>query len=193
MGCILNGFKAFVGQLIYSPPYWDDMRVPATTTNQGPANRPDFIQWGASNGVDEVYAWHFAQNIQEDLYWEAQFPHDLMEGSDWEPHVHWSPINTNVGDVVWRLSFRWAPVNGVYPLVQGIDGVATSSAVADTHQAMGLPTINGSGAKISTMLTGRISRMGNDPRDTLSGDVVLHEVDFHYRKNTPGSRQQFIK
>lgn len=193
LGCTVGGIAAWIGRIIYSPPYWDDLRVPATATNQGPANRPDFIQWGPSSGIDELYAWHFAPNIQEDLYFEAQFPHSYKEGTTWQPHVHWSPIDTNGGDVVWRLTYRWAAVNDVYTAIAGISVTASADGVTDKHQVIGLPDIPAPGAKISTMLTGRISRIGNDGADTYTSDAVLHEVDFHFQVNTPGSKQPFIK
>lgn len=191
--CYAGGRPIYRGQIIYAPAYWDDLRVPATVSRIGSSNPPTFKQWGATVGIDEVYAWHYSATIKEDLYFSAQFPHRLKEGTDWRPHVHWSPTTVGAGNVVWRLSWRWANVGAVFPAVTGSSVTAAASGTIDDHLADSFPTISAPGSKISAMLVGRIARLGNDAADTYGGEAVLHELDFHYQLDTPGSRSEFVK
>jgi len=193
MSCFWNGVRAFVGQFIYNPPYWTDLRVPSTSTVTGSANPPTYKQWGMSAGVDAVYAWHFSPTIQEDLFFSAQFPHSLKLNTDWSPHVHWSPSDNTAGNVVWRLSWRWANIGDVFPAVQGSSVIAPSSGSVSTHQYNDFPVITATNSNISAMVVGRISRLGNNASDTYTGEAVFHEVDFHFLLDTPGSRQEDAK
>ena len=194
-GCFLDGFKYFLGRFKYSPPYWDDMRVPATATTRGAANPPTFIQFvDNGSGSVGVFANSFSQTLTEDLFFEAQLPHRYYEGTSLKPHIHWSPsLAMTVGDVYWGLEYTVATVGVQFPLTQILTVVVPASAVVRYHDIAILPDIPMPNNKISTMITGRIYRFGNSPLDTYPGGAFLHEIDFHFQLDTPGSRQEFTK
>lgn len=194
LGCFLDGLRYIVGRILYQPPYWDDVRVPATTTTVGISNPPTFRKL-SDNGAGSVgvYAWHFSPTIREDLFFSAQMPHRYMEQTDIKPHIHWAPQMATAGDVYWEMEYTIATVNAVFPNSTVDFVIDASDVVAKKHQVASLTDISMTGNLISTMIHGRISRLGSHASDTYPDDAILSEIDFHFKLDAPGSRQDFIK
>ena len=56
-----------------------------------------------------------------------------------------------------------------------------------------LGIISGAGIGISTILVCRLYRAATNSSDTFSSEVGLLSMDFHYQKDTVGSRSDFTK
>lgn len=194
MSCFLNGIKYIVGWFLYSPPYWDDLRIPATATTVGAANPPTLKKFRDNGAASRgVYAWHFAPTIMEDLMFAAQVPHKQKQETDLYPHFHWSPTTANAGNVIWGIEYTISTINGSFPLTQ-LDSVTDAAdGLAYKHQLAGLSTISMAGNGLSTMILGRLYRDGGNTSDTYPDDAVLHEFDFHIQIDSPGSRWEFVK
>jgi hypothetical protein len=126
----------------------------------------------------------------------AQMPHAWLEGSTIRPHVHW--VQSSAGNVLWQLEYRLLPaVNGAFP-----SSWTTISSSTTTHAYPGsgsqvmitsLGDIDMTGFSLSSMVLFRLSRVGGDAADTVSGDVSLLEFDIHHQIDSRGSESEFTK
>ena len=170
---------------------WDDLRVPAQNTRLNPTkSEPEFAVW-----LDGLYAFHFKPTNADDesLHFAAQLPHSYKEGTDIDCHVHWSPDNTDTGDVVWELEYTFISINGTFPASTTVTAVDAADGVDNKHQLTAITDIDGTGIGISAMLVGRLTRLTSDIRDDFTGNAILHEIDFHFQKDSIGSRQETVK
>ena len=169
--------------------YWDDLRFPASGLNPpGPENAPTV---NATLGTLT-----FADSATRVIAGLAQMPHAWAEGTAVEPHVHW--IQPAAGNVVWRLEYRLLPavggeVPGDWTTVTASEAVSAYPGSGNWVQITRFPAIAMTGLKISAMIIFRLARLGGDSGDTLASAVDLLEFDIHYRIDTPGSQQEFIK
>jgi hypothetical protein len=172
------------------PHLWEDLRFPSNALAQG-ATPADPIVYGPSGAV-RIRGFDGAQTT-ESLDFQAQMPHAWAEGTDLEPHIHWCPTTADAGNVIWRLDYYWLNVNGTIPALTQIDtGAVAASGTAWQHLLAELPTIAGAGHLLSSMLMCRIWREPTGS-DTYPADAGLLEIDFHYRIDSAGSRQEFTK
>lgn len=192
MSCFGNGKLVF--NPTYNPAYWDDLRISATSATTGGALDPTFAQFRDDGaGSTGVFTWQFPQNLDRELFFEAQMPHKWLEGSDIKPHVHWAPDTAGSGNVVWGLEYTVARAFTVFPITSTLSVTAAAPGVAYQHTINGFGSISMVGNTISTMLLCRIYREGTNVADTYGSDASLLEVDFHYQLDTPGSVQEFSK
>lgn len=193
-GCAQNGQQLITGAIVYQPPVYEDLRTPASGTNIGAANDPQFLSW-LDNGAGSVgvYCWQFRPNVSEELFFTVQLAHSWLEASALQPHIHWVPLTNAPGDVIWNLEYTVATPNAVFPSTT-IDSVTSSAVgVANTHQISSWANIPMPSNKISTVLSCRVVREGTDPADTFPDNAGLLEIDFHIKLNTPGSKLPWVK
>ena len=168
---------------------WDDLRFPASGLNPpGPTGAPST---DTSTGLLV-----FDDGSTETMAGVAQMPHSWKQNSVVRPHVHW--IQPSAGNVVWQLEYRLIPAyNGLFPADWT---TITASTAVGTYPGSGnyvnittFGDIDMDGFNISSMIVFKLSRLGGNAADTVSGDVSLLEFDIHYQINTNGSRQEFVK
>jgi hypothetical protein len=185
----------------YPNAYWDDLRVPLTSTRAA-ANAPDFTQFKDNGaGSTGVFVDLFDKAADEQLFFSLQLPHSWMEGSDICPHVHWLPVaNGGAGtDVSWGLEYTWANVDAVYGnttiIYADTNRGGVDPLVANTQYVTEFADISGSGKKIGSMLAGRIFRdaAGNGGTDDYDDDAGLIQLDFHALLDSRGSRAEWSK
>lgn len=177
---------------------WDDLRVPLSEPSTGTI-KPDWaaFPYGAS-GSNPFLNWFKPTGIDE-MYFVVQLPHDWDEGTTIKAHIHWVPSENGAsGPTVprWGLQYSWinhGETHSSYTTVYGTTTVNSEVLVKDRMYITPLGTIAGTGRKISSMLICRIFRDGNDSSDNFAGKAGALEVDFHYQKNTVGSRQEYLK
>ena len=88
---------------------WDDLRSPASALAPG-ATSPT---WGTlRNGLN---TWIFAANLDQEIEGAVQLPHDYAEGTDLKLHIHWIPMNTDTGNVVWEYEYTVASIGSAFP------------------------------------------------------------------------------
>lgn len=171
---------------------WDDLKFPAAGVNPpGQVSDPDF---DTTNG-----GWLFAASGTEVIFMQAQLPHSWEAGTELRPHVHWQKTSSASGDVLWRLSYKWAPIGEVMDAAfTDLDSSTVVSVTPDTdtedmHLITAFSAITATGKTLSDMLVMKLSRIGSDGSDTYGADARLLEFDIHFRKNAFGSRQEYIK
>lgn len=177
---------------------WDDLLVPATMTKMGGTKDPGFAVFKTNgSGSQGVFLYWFDAVTEEELYFAVQLPHSWA-GTPITPHVHWVPSiasdeNPSGQTVRWGLEYTWI----------NIDGTFANTSIVYAKSASGLTTAGkhlmtlfsaitpGAGTQdgISSMLICRIFRDATSVADdTYEHDAGLLEIDFHYEKNTIGSR-----
>jgi hypothetical protein len=192
MPCFVNGKPIVEGQIPYSPPYWDDLRVAMTAAVGVGAQSPPFLQFQDDGfGSTGVFAYLFQPNVDRDLFFWAQMPHRWEEGVSIRPHIHWCTMGGAFGNVNWQFEYTVARITVPFPATTIDNLVGSASFVALEHQMNSFQPITMTNNLISTMLGCRISRLGST--DSYADPAALLEFDFHFTLDTPGSRQENIK
>jgi hypothetical protein len=186
---------------------WDDLMVFPDATSNGSSNPP---KWGGQSSTafkknaagtsQGVFLWMFSASTEQELYFSVQIPHSYKLGTDLYPHVHWTtaagtPLGT---DVVWGLEYTVVEIGGSFPITSTLTGNTVISAIgtpsgAGQHLITSLGTISGASLGISSVLVCRVYRAVANASDTFSNEVGILGIDFHYQKDTEGSRTEFTK
>lgn len=160
----------------------------------GTGNDPAWIDGFISASSRGVSVYFFSPDEQQELHFTAQFPHAKKNGTDIKPHLHWSPDNTDTGDVRWGLEYTWTDIGGTFGNTTRIYCEDAGDGTINKHQVCNFPAIDGSGiTDVSSMMICRVFRDATNANDDFTGQAGLTEIDFHYEIDTVGSRQEFVK
>jgi hypothetical protein len=189
-------FNASTQEWVTEPGLWEDLRVPVTSTARQGSNDPSFSRFRTNGaGSQGVFLYYFSSTVEEELYFTVQLPHSYDEGTNLEPHVHFICSTTGAtGTVVWGLEYTWSNVLEVFGNTTLITGTATVGPTdTNRHLICELPTMDGTGKKLSSMIICRVYRASTSPSDTLNTEAGLMEIDFHYKMCGMGSTQEYVK
>lgn len=170
---------------------WDDCGISAAALAPGAA-APGVITFGPSGNVR---AYGFDGGVTaEYLDGSIQLPHKYEEGTPVRFHIHWAPSTTGAGNVIWKCDYYFlnkdeAP--GGAPTTMTATG--TAGGTAWQHSIAAFPEISMTGKKISAIMMFSLYRVPNDANDTYGADAALISADIHYRIDSEGSAQEFIK
>ena len=183
--------------------YWDDMRIAGTSFLNG-ATAPSVSQY---QGSIYLPAYAAAATIDQ-AFATVQFPHGWKIGTNFRPHIHWSPsvgggVYDNQG-VCWKIDYSIAPRPGTFIAPVTMSGVDTWTTGSDGlvqygHRRVRFMDSNGSteigvsGLTISSMILLRLYRDNAHTADTFTQPAHFLEVDFHYQIDKPGSREELTK
>ena len=93
---------------------WDDMLgLYLSPTSSGPST-PTSINFGPSGTMRAL-----SFGVGDQINGQIQFSHSYKEGSLISPHIHWTPVDTNTGNVNFQLTYYWFNVG------QAAVGIAT--------------------------------------------------------------------
>ena len=177
------------GELVLTDTVWDDLRAPV---NQGKLKGTADPTWTDAVGGQVLL---FPINVDKEIYFILQFPHDYAEGTDIVPHVHWCyAANLVGGSVRWGMEYWWleeGQVIGGSDTIYALTPAANNDAL--TLYRTSLPGISGTGHKISSILNCRIFRDADDVSDNYSNNAYLLEFDIHYQKDGLGSAEELVK
>jgi len=180
-----DGTLEFIGDATV----WEDLRVPISAIKRLGFSDPGWVQFKTDGaGSVGVYALAFDPSTDEEVYFSCQLPHSYKEGSDITPHVHWAPSDANAGGVTWGLEYTWANIDGTYGNTTIITADDSTDTTSHKHHMANFSAITGTGKTLSSMLVCRLFRDVSDANDTYASDAFLLEVDFHFEKDTVGSR-----
>jgi len=177
---------------------WNDYVVPFSSVKTKSTKPPiwesfmgDIFQYAFKNEND--------QTKEHEVGFVIQLPHD-WDGSTIYPHIHWSPANDNSGAVVWGIEYTWVEYNESSPLEfpSPIVSTSTSQQLSNDgfkHLITEFDPISPSGDQdnISSILVVRFFRNSSASADTYSSNAFALSFDIHYRSNTIGSREEFVK
>lgn len=165
---------------------WDDKSFPVTTTRLGANDKPDydFTNLGLL----------FPQNDpSEKIYINDQMLHAKKLDSELHLHVHF--VQSSAAIPIFKADYRYHN-NGI--IIPGFTTIDTS---------LGVPvfTYPGSGSIIQLISFPDISAPADETvsanfdlifyRDdnVVTGDVLVKFIDYHFKKDSDGSRQEYIK
>ncbi len=174
---------------------WDDIRVPVNATRRGGSKDPGFAQFKDNgSGSQGVFSYLFDAGNEEELYFSIQVPHNWRYGTDLRGHVHWCPINTDAGNVVWGLEYSMAKIGSVFPNTTLTTGTGAAATTAYEHTLTEVGDIDMSAVdNVSSMVLCRVYRDAANAADTYASDAALLEIDFHYQIDSLGSRDEYLK
>lgn len=190
---------------------FNDLRVAGTMTKPQGSNDPDFSLF-KDNGAGSTGVWiyWFDKDAIEELWFNIQIPHDYKEGTHIKPHVHWVPKSTGDTDeyVKWGLEYHWSNMGDPFDTTSFAYSDASQGSTATTSEDTEMQAdkhyvsvlddgsgngITGTNKTISSMLNCRLFRVATDATDDYPDDAGLLEIDFHYEKDTLGSRTEWAK
>lgn len=160
---------------------FDDVVIPLVNSKAPAAETPT---WTAYKG-SEVPA--FSATLTNGLYWGLQLPHSYKEGSNIGCHLHVTYPDANAGNSRWTLSYSWANVDGSFPTATTETLTFAAPAAADVHKIHPFSDIVGTGKTVSSVLLGKISRIGGDGADTYAAVIYGVSLDCHVEKDSLGS------
>lgn len=187
------GDVTIAGNLLLTNTVWDDLRFPAQGINPpGAVSDPDVE---TTTGL-----LLFASNATEIIAGVAQLPHTYKEGTDVKPHVHWQRTTSASGGVYWQLDYEVVNNGDIatmaYGSSLGASTVATGTPDDNTAERVlitPLGTLGMTGAKVSSLILWKLSRIHDNAADTYGADARLIEFDIHFEINTLGSDSEFTK
>lgn len=179
---------------------WDDLRVPLSEPSTGNI-QPEWDQFPYGEGGSAPYLNWFKASGLDEMYFVVQLPHDWDEGTNIFPHVHWVPSATGAaGPSVprWGLQYSWlnlGETHSSYTTIYGTTTTISEVLVANRQYITPLGTggMDATGKLISSMIICRLFRDGNDAADNYAGLAGTLEIDFHYQRNSMGSRLEYEK
>lgn len=202
--------------LVLSAGAWDDLMVNVTGARLPSSGNPSWIAAATTGWSCELL--EFSKSATNTIYFTVQMPHGYAVGTDICCHVHWaSQAAKTVAEgvrVMWSLALRWTDIGedrGAevtrtnYLPVQMRSGSTYTAAdiVANRHYLTDFTVVatgasggvvSGAGMTLSSVLAGSLSRVGGDATyDTYDDEVYLLGIDFHYQKDTLGSRAELAK
>lgn len=184
----VNGTADFGDQVTLSDTVWDDLRVPLSGLVLGANSDPALAQIQDNNDSSTgVYGFKFDAGTEEELFFALQLPHGYKAGTDLSPHVHWSPISATTKAAVWGLEYTMCPIGGAFGYTAIVTVADDANGTALEHNLASFADITATSMAESAMLIGRVFRDAANDADTISEDVVLHEIDFHYQIDKIGS------
>lgn len=168
---------------------WDDLRFPASDGKLPAVSAPDWVTYGST----PFQVLRFQTG--ESMFFFAQMPHEYLEGTDLEPHVHMilesNGAGSGVENISWRLDYSWANIGEGFPSYAGLQKTIDYQFIgkANQHTVHGLGTISGTGKKLSSMLMLKLTRMSVVPN--YVPEVYLLELDIHFQRVNWGSIQEY--
>jgi hypothetical protein len=167
---------------------WDDTQQMALALRDVGANVPNLTQYGTSG----LYFPQF--DIDDLLCFSIQLPHGYREGTSVEPHVHWCGDTVDTDVVKWELNYQWLnPESDVIAAAATTITCQEAVNTAGITKLTGFPTVAKADAKISSIFAGNIRRIANGTGTEAAGNIFLQFFDLHFRRNTAGSRQEYVK
>jgi hypothetical protein len=175
--------------VVLGQPPWDDLQVNMSTAKAPASSSPTWTSYLSS----EVPA--FSKTATNVLYFSAQLPHAYKEGTDLDFHIHIAYPDNGAGNSIWYFTYSWANIDAAFPAASNSGNKTVASpTTANLHDMEVLITpISGAGKTVSSVLLCSISRLGGDGSDSYDNVIYLVSCDFHYQKDTIGSRSRLTK
>ena len=179
---------------------WDDIQVTASSAIRITSGSPPAFRTVKTDGAGStgVVGYGFDATTLEEVFFVVQIPHDWDEGTDINPHVHWVPFGGGgAGEKVrWGIEYTWADAGESLSNTSfsyGEDHTPAETIVNSRHYITPLTALSGTGKEISSILACRLFRDAAAGTDTYTTDAIMLSVDFHYQRNTDGSRSEYSK
>lgn len=171
---------------------WDDVYPSAAALGRGSAAPPISVYSAPFEAPEFPGA-----AVGKEITLQFQIYHSYNQGTDVVPHLHlYIPDDATGGTIKFSADWHWDNVNTTGAVASGsVSGTIVRGAAAGIalNQILSFGAFTGAGKHISSILTLRVLRDPGDAADTFGSSVWLRSADVHIRKNTEGSRSEFVK
>jgi hypothetical protein len=167
---------------------WDDLTFPMSNVRKNPTT--------SLPHEDETNIFYlFDDASTETVYGVGQTSHSQKNNTPLSCHIHW--VQSATGNVNWTLNYTLNNVGQtsgeVWRTLSSVTGMYAWSS-GNLEQLTDLPdTINIGGIGLSSIFRFKVSRVGGDSSDTMTGDAKFESFDCHYPKDQIGSNEEFVK
>jgi len=170
---------------------YEDLFMPLAGAKVPASNAPTWAAFSAN-----LNSYTFALNDYVDLA-TTEVLHAWEEGTDLDVHVHFITNGANdatARKVQFQIFWSWGDMG------EAMSAEATATGEADivafeadrTHHYLDIAELAGAGYLIGSLLKVRIKRIactGTEP----ASDPFVEMIGVHYKRNTLGSRQEYVK
>ena len=144
-------------------------------------------------GSSGLYSWYFSPTAENEIWFSTQMPHTMALDSELRFHVHWMQTTTTTGNIVFQFEYMWVDISGTKATSTLVTVTVTGGGSSYVHNVSQIQTITNTGQGISSILFCRFARLGNDSADTNPAGTFLLFADVHFKKDTNGSREEYMK
>lgn len=134
----------------------------------------------------------FSPDAEESIAIIFKIGHDIAKDNFMYPHIAWSPLTVDTGNVRWGIEYSMASrETGAFVASTLIYTQQVATGLVGQHQFIEFPD----GNKIAspppdTMIIGRVFRDSDHEEDTYTGSVGLNSVTLHYPSTYQGTPQK---
>lgn len=165
------------------PKGWKDNLAFFSNGKTNAATEPLWADIG--NGI---FAYQFADNKNNEIFVSFHTNHDIIVNSKQYPHIHWCPLSSHTGNIVWKLEYSLAkghgqdesltvPLNTIY-IEQAGKGLIGEHMIAESTE-LNTITIE----EPDMLLLIKITRESSHVNDTFEGSVAGFMCDLHYESD----------
>jgi len=184
----------------YSTPWgnrWNDLYA---QINEATGNEAlTYEQYRDSN----LFLKFFRHNQDDKISMTYQMSHE-WDGTPVQPHMHWVPMSSGSGDVIFEYSYSWWTVSGSLGAVNTWTKAYITASITPANQYQHLVTNFGgeisppANAHESSLLVFTVSRLGGSAQQdtyttskdhgTNSANVGIIFFDLHYKRSKSGTK-----
>lgn len=201
---------------------WDDLRVTANmvaVSGSQYSEEPEYVNilFNAERGPSYSglfgYRFGYGRGMFQSGHFQVQLPHGYVPGSPLEPHVHVRLDAVTGGSpgqkLLLEFEYVWMNVGEQRPSstrIISINYQVRPDDLVQDNTIISFGLVEKADADISSMLDCRFSRITFDPawgqdfwtpqgleNDSFQGSMVFKEFDFHYQRDSAGSREPYHK
>ena len=167
---------------------YNNVSVTTTGITGGGAIAPDYVQIADDGaGSTGVGAYAFDSAVEEELLFILQAPFSYKEGTDVSPHIHWMPMTSGSGTVVWGLEVLVVNEGSAVGNTSFFSAASSTNSIAKQLFIDNFDDIDGSAFKFNSTMLARVFRDATNASDTYTGDAALLLMDFNHLMDTIGS------
>ena len=170
---------------------WEDLSFQAAGIN--PLGAADAASYDTTTYPGTLL---FVGNLDNNIAGVAQMPHAWAEGTAVRPHIHWTKTTADASGLAvdWKMRFAVANIGTALPAMSAfVDGTLASGDLTtqEKHNLTAFGDLSMTGATVSAIVVWELVRYGST--DAYNSNARLLAVDFHYQRNTSGSRIETSK
>lgn len=167
---------------------WTDFSTSATASKIGILDKPDFdfVNLGLLFPQDDT---------AERIYIIAQMPHEKKLGSPLRLHVHFK--QSQVALPIFKCDYKFynngEAIPGSFTTISTNDGAGPLFTYPGSGDIIQLLPFQDIPAPIDEKISANLDLIIYRDDNIIVGDVLLKYTDFHYEKDSQGSRLEYSK
>lgn len=171
-------------------PVWDDLMDVYSVKNLTGANNPS---WGTVFSTCKGYIW--SGNSMTEVQTSFHLNHQYALNTKIYPHIHWMPITTATGTVVWQMDIWAAARDAQFPASPTTVSIAHTVSVNSIRmnfvsEVSDADAILDSNLGPDSIIKMRIYRDPSHALDTFPDDIHSWQADLHYQKIRFGTKNK---